>query len=53
MNDPPTITAVDDQRILAGETTGALSFEIGDEETALDSLSLDGASDNARVRPWT
>jgi hypothetical protein len=51
VNDAPTISAIDDQTINEDNTTGAISFTIGDVETAASALTLSATSDNQDVVP--
>jgi endo-1,4-beta-D-glucanase Y len=50
-NTPPTITAIADQSIGVNTATGALSFTIGDAETAAGSLTLAKNSSNTTLVP--
>ena len=50
-NDAPTITAIADQTIAEDGTTGALSFTVGDVETAAGSLTVTAASSNTTIIP--
>jgi hypothetical protein len=51
VNDPPTITNIANQMINENGNTGALSFTIGDAETATGSLTLSGSSSNTALVP--
>ena len=51
INDLPTITAIADQFILAGETTGLIAVTIDDEETPADDLALTAVSDDQTLVP--
>src|SRR5262249_46284723 len=51
VNDAPTITDIPDQTIAVNGTTGALSFTIGDVETAAGSLTLTRNSSNTTLVP--
>jgi N-acetylneuraminic acid mutarotase len=51
VNDAPTITAISDQTINEDGSTGALSFTVGDVETAAASLTLTRASTNTTLVP--
>jgi VCBS repeat-containing protein len=51
VNDAPTITSISSQTIARNTNTGALSFTIGDVETAVGSLTLTGTSSNTTVIP--
>jgi CSLREA domain-containing protein len=54
VNDPPTISpAVPDQSISRDSTTGAITFTIGDIDTAIGSLTVTGASSNTTLVPNT
>ena len=46
VNDQPTISDVGDQAIDEDTATGALPFTVGDNETAVASLTLSGTSSN-------
>ena len=50
-NTPPTITGIADQTIDEDTTTAALSFTVGDAETAAGSLTLSKGSSNATLVP--
>lgn len=50
-NSAPTISALGNQTILAGTTTGALSFSIGDAETAAGGLTVTAQSSNPTLVP--
>lgn len=50
-NDAPTITNVANQTIDEDTSTGALSFTVGDTETAAGSLTVSGSSSNATLVP--
>lgn len=51
VNDTPTISALSDQSILEDGQTGALSFNIGDVETAPNLLSVNKSSSNTTLVP--
>jgi subtilisin-like proprotein convertase family protein len=51
VNTPPTISSIGDQTINEDSGTGALSFTIGDAETAAASLTLGKASSNTGLVP--
>jgi 2',3'-cyclic-nucleotide 2'-phosphodiesterase (5'-nucleotidase family) len=51
VNDLPTATAIADQTVLAGESTGALAFTIGDIETAVAGLTVTATSSNTNLVP--
>ncbi len=51
VNTPPTITGVANQSINEDTPTAALSFTVGDAETAAGSLTLSGDSSNTGVAP--
>jgi hypothetical protein len=51
VNDPPTITDIANQAINEDGNTGALSFTVGDAETAAGSLTLTGSSSNTTLVP--
>ncbi len=51
VNDPPTISTVASQHILLGESTGALSFTVGDVDTPLNNVSVSASSLNTTVIP--
>jgi autotransporter-associated beta strand protein/YVTN family beta-propeller protein len=48
---PPTITALPDQTINAGSTTGPLAFTLGDDITAPGALTLSATSSNHDLVP--
>ena len=50
-NTPPTITTIINQIIDEDNSTGALSFTVGDAETPLESLDVTGSSNNTLVIP--
>ncbi len=45
-DDPPTISDIEDQIITQNTATEAINFTVGDDNTALDELSLSGTSSN-------
>src|SRR3989454_1101750 len=51
VNTPPTITGIADQTIDEDTTTGALSFTVGDAESAAGSLTLSKGSSNPTLVP--
>ena len=51
INDPPTITEIDDQVINEDSKTGALEFTIGDLETAPDDLIVTATSSDQVLIP--
>jgi hypothetical protein len=51
VNDAPTIGAIADQTINEDSNTGAISFGIGDVETAASSLTLSATTSNATLVP--
>ncbi|NVJ00077.1 cadherin-like domain-containing protein [Myxococcus sp. AM009] len=51
VNDAPTLSAVADQRIPAGSSTGDLAFTVGDVETAADGLTVTATSSNTELVP--
>ena len=51
VNDVPTISNLINQTIVVNTATGALSFTIGDVETAVGSLVVTGASSNLLLVP--
>ncbi|MEP6737494.1 MAG: tandem-95 repeat protein, partial [Chryseolinea sp.] len=51
VNDAPTISAVANQNIDEGTSTGALSFTVGDIETAPGSLIVNSTSSNTTLVP--
>lgn len=51
INDPPTISALANQAVVQPNSTGALSFTIGDLETAVGSLTVTRASGNTTLIP--
>jgi hypothetical protein len=51
INDPPTITPIPNQTIAEDGSTGALSFTVGDEETAPAALSVTAGSSNTTLVP--
>lgn len=51
MNDAPTISDITDQTINEDTNTGALSFNLGDVETAATSLTVTRASSNTVLVP--
>ena len=50
-NTPPTISALSPQTINEDAGTGALSFTVGDGETAAGSLTVSGGTSNAALVP--
>jgi hypothetical protein len=53
VNDPPTISEIPDQIIYENESTGIITFTIGDLETPPAELVLSGESSNAALVPNT
>jgi uncharacterized repeat protein (TIGR01451 family) len=53
VNDPPTISEIPDQVIYENESTGPITFTIGDLETPPAELTLSGESSNAALVPNT
>jgi hypothetical protein len=51
INDPPTITPIPNQTIDEDGSTGALSFTVGDEETAPADFSVTAGSSNTTLVP--
>ncbi len=51
VNDPPTITSIPDRTIDEDTNTGAISFTVGDVETAAGSLTLSATSSNTTLVP--
>ena len=51
MNNAPTISDIANQTINEDENTGALTFTIGDVETAAASLTVSGSSSNTTLVP--
>jgi len=51
VNDPPAISSIADQSVVAGASVGPLAFTVGDVETAAASLSLSGSSSNKGLIP--
>jgi hypothetical protein len=51
VNDLPTISNIADQFVTQGAATAALSFTIGDAETAVGGLTLSGTSSNPSLVP--
>ncbi len=51
VNDVPTLSSVEDQRLPAGGSTGELVFTVDDVETAADSLTVTATSSNADLVP--
>src|SRR5206468_4895914 len=51
VNTAPTISDITDQTIAEDTSTGALSFTVGDGETAAGSLTLSGSSSNPALVP--
>ncbi len=51
VNDGPTISNIADQTITQSTATGAISFTVGDAETAAGSLTVTGTSNNAALVP--
>lgn len=51
VNDTPTLSAVADQSIPVGSSTGDLAFTVGDVETASDSLTVIATSSNTDLVP--
>src|SRR5437773_5809122 len=50
-NDAPTITGIGNQATSAGTAVGAISFTVGDVETAAASLTVSGSSSNRTLLP--
>ncbi|WP_437205752.1 sugar-binding protein [Planctomicrobium sp. SH664] len=51
VNDAPTITNITDRTIVQNTSTGAISFTIGDVETAAGSLTVTATSSNTTLVP--
>src|SRR6185436_8913659 len=51
VNDAPTLTGIANQTITVNTSTGPLSFTIGDEDTAVGSLTLGRNSSNPALVP--
>ena len=51
VNDPPTISNIANQSISEDTNTGALSFSVGDPETAATSLTVQASSSNTALVP--
>jgi hypothetical protein len=51
VNDPPTISEIPDQILYENESTGPITFTIGDLETPPAELTLSGESSNAALVP--
>jgi formylglycine-generating enzyme required for sulfatase activity len=51
VNSAPTISNIADQTVIANGNTGALSFMIGDAQTAASSLTLSSSSSNTTLVP--
>jgi hypothetical protein len=51
VNDPTTISDVDDQTTSEGTATAAIAFSVGDVETSVGSLVVAGSSSNASLVP--
>jgi fibronectin-binding autotransporter adhesin len=51
INTAPTISDIANQSVPSGGTTGALSFTVGDAETAASSLIVAGSSSNTSLVP--
>ncbi|MEZ5276883.1 MAG: Ig-like domain-containing protein [Opitutaceae bacterium] len=51
VNDKPTIGTIADQTISQDESTGPISFTIGDSDNATSTLSLSGTSSNLTLVP--
>jgi hypothetical protein len=51
VNTPPTITAIADQTITAGSSTGTLAFTVGDAQIAAGSLTVTASSSNSTLVP--
>ncbi len=51
VNTAPTISAISNQTVLEDTASGALSFTVGDAETAAASLTVSGTSSNAALVP--
>ncbi len=52
-NDAPVISDITDKTVAEGGSTPAISFTIGDQETAASSLTVTGTSSNTGVVPNT
>ena len=50
-NQRPTITVIPDQTVAAGETTGTLTFNIGDAETSPSNLQVSASSADEAIIP--
>ncbi len=50
-NTPPTISSIANQTINEDTATGAISFTVGDAETAAGSLTVSGSSSNPALAP--
>jgi hypothetical protein len=53
VNDPPTLTGIEDQNILMNTSTDPLPFVVHDEESAAGNLSLNASSSNPTLLPVT
>jgi uncharacterized repeat protein (TIGR01451 family) len=53
VNDPPTISEIPDQMVHENESTGLITFTIGDVETPPAELMLSGESSNTALVPNT
>jgi hypothetical protein len=51
VNDAPTISDIGDQTIVENGNTGAIGFTVGDVDTDLNSLGLQGGSSNTALVP--
>ena len=49
VNQPPAISAIPNQTLAAGASTGALQFQVSDSETAADALQVRGTSSNPKL----
>ncbi len=50
-DEPPTLSIISNQQIVANGTTGSLNFTIGDDQTPLANLTLTRDSDNLTLVP--
>ncbi|MBI2504842.1 MAG: DNRLRE domain-containing protein [Candidatus Latescibacteria bacterium] len=51
VNNPPTLAAIPDQILDEDHASGIIALELGDAETAADSLTLSARSDNSVLLP--
>ena len=51
VNQPPTITSINDQMVTVNTPTGALAFTIGDDSTPVASLTVTHSSSNTTLVP--